>query len=71
MLPTGEFMNQRYSVYDNENRWATSYNLGLGSALALRWAKIACDQLDGKVTLISEGESREEKVIYTKPKKRR
>ena len=71
MLPTGDFMNQRYSVYDKENRWATSYNLGFGKALALRWAKIACDQLEGKVTLVSDGEPRQEKVVYQKPKKKK
>ena len=71
MVPTGEMTKSRYIVNDSEGRYATAYNLGFGKALALRWAKIACDQLEGKVTLVSDGEPRQEKVVYQKPKKKK
>ena len=67
---TGEFMNQRYYVYDNKGNLATSYNLGLGSATALQWAKIACDTLEGKVTLEDTQSNTDVEVIYQKKKSR-
>ena len=51
MVPTGDMTQSRYIVKDDEGRIATSYNLGLGKALALRWAKIACKELKGEVFL--------------------
>ena len=63
-------MNQRYSVYDNKGNLATSYNLGLGSATALRWAKIACDSLEGQVKLVDAESTDDPKVIYQKKKSR-
>ena len=47
MVPTGEMIESRYIVKDSEGRYATAYNLGFGKALALRWAKIACQELKG------------------------
>ena len=48
--------------------FATSYNLGLGSATALRWAKIACDTLEGQVKLVDAESTDDPKVIYQKKK---
>lgn len=70
MLTTGEFMNQRYYVYDDKGNLATSYNLGLGSATALQWAKIACDTLEGQVMLVDTESTDEPKVIYQKKNSR-
>ena len=59
-------MNQRYKVYDAQGSFATSYNLGLGKALALRLAKLSCDQMGGIVTLEDDTESTDKKVVYQK-----
>jgi hypothetical protein len=57
-------MNERYIVYDNNGNFATAYNLALGKALALNWAKLACNELSGKVTLSNRDNTPSEKVIY-------
>jgi len=46
-----EMPNQRYCVYDKKGVFATSYNLALGSALALKCAKLAAKDLGGEYTL--------------------
>jgi hypothetical protein len=43
--------NQRYCVYDKKGKLATSYNLALGSALALKYAKLAAKDLEGEYVL--------------------
>lgn len=63
-------MNQRYKVYDAKGTFATSYNLGLGKALALQLAKLSCDQMGGMVTLEDNTQPNERKVIYQKKPKR-
>ena len=70
MLPIGKLMNQRYSVFDSKGNLATSYNLGLGKALALRLAKLSCDQIQGKVSLDTDGEAKGNNVIYQKTKRK-
>lgn len=46
-----EMPNQRYCVYDKKGKLATSYNLALGSALALKYAKLAAKDLEGEYVL--------------------
>lgn len=46
-----EMSNQRYCVYDKKGVFATSYNLALGSALALKYAKLAAKDLGGEYAL--------------------
>ena len=43
--------NQRYCVYDKKGKLATSYHLALGSALALKYAKLAAKDLEGEYVL--------------------
>ena len=71
MVPTGEMIESRYIVKDSEGRYATAYNLGFGKALALRWAKIACQELKGQVFFHSDKDPKEYKPIfkYTKDAK--
>ena len=66
MLITGQSMEQSYQVYDNKGNFATAYNLGLGSALALRWAKLACNELEGRVLLHDAKNPDVTKVVYQK-----
>jgi len=49
MLPTGQMIESRYIVKDSEGRFATAYNFSFGKATALRWAKIACQELQGEI----------------------
>ena len=56
MVPTGQMIESRYIVKDSEGRFATAYNLGFGKALALRWAKIACHELQGEIFYNSDDE---------------
>ena len=60
MVPTGQMPQSRYIVKDSEGRLATSYNLGFGKALALRWAKLACQELKGQILL----HSNENPLVY-------
>ena len=46
-----EMPNQRYCVYDKKGKLATSYHLALGSALALKYAKLAAKDLGGEYVL--------------------
>jgi len=46
-----EMLNQRYCVYDKKGVFATSYNLALGASLALKYAKIAAESLEGNYLL--------------------
>ena len=46
-----EMPNKRYCVYDKKGKLATSYHLALGSALALKYAKLAAKDLEGEYVL--------------------
>ena len=64
MVPTGDMTEARYIVRDSEGRFATAYNLGFGKALALRWAKIACQELKGEIFYQSDDDPYNFKSVF-------